>query len=62
MVASEGIDRLFEETELGFKRVGLTLLGLRARAGWQGRLFSDPIGDRPGHPGPGHHGPGSHAC
>jgi DNA polymerase-4 len=44
-----------------FKRVGLTLFGLRARPGWQGRLFSDPIGDRPGHPGSGHHGPGSRA-
>ena len=44
-----------------FKRVGLTLFGLRARSGWQGRLFSDPVGDRPGHNGPGHHGPGSRA-
>ena len=30
------------------KTIGVTLLDLRPRAGWQGRLFSDPIGDRAG--------------
>ncbi len=28
------------------KRVGVTLVGLKARAGWQGELFSNPDGDR----------------
>jgi hypothetical protein len=35
--------------------------GRRHGAEWQGRLFSDPIGDRPGHPGSDHHEPASRA-